>query len=93
MRKTIARRLSEAKQTVPHFYLSIDCELDKLLAARKELNARGEDFKLSVNDFVIRAVGPGAQDRCRPPMPPGPTPRSCSTTTPTSRSRWPPRAA
>ncbi|MDJ0942107.1 MAG: pyruvate dehydrogenase complex dihydrolipoamide acetyltransferase [Kiloniellales bacterium] len=55
VRKTIARRLGEAKQTVPHFYLSIDCELDKLLAVRKELNARGEDFKLSVNDFVIRA--------------------------------------
>ncbi|MDJ0936222.1 MAG: pyruvate dehydrogenase complex dihydrolipoamide acetyltransferase [Kiloniellales bacterium] len=55
VRKTIARRLGEAKQTIPHFYLSIDCELDKLLAVRKELNARGEDFKLSVNDFVIRA--------------------------------------
>jgi len=55
VRKTIARRLGEAKQTIPHFYLSIDCELDKLLAARKELNSRGEDFKLSVNDFVIRA--------------------------------------
>ncbi len=55
VRKTIARRLGEAKQTIPHFYLSIDCELDKLLAVRKELNTRGEDFKLSVNDFVIRA--------------------------------------
>ena len=56
MRKTIARRLGEAKQTVPHFYLTIDCEVDSLLAVRKELNARGEDYKLSVNDFVIRAV-------------------------------------
>ncbi len=55
VRKTIARRLGEAKQTIPHFYLSIDCELDKLLAVRKELNARDEGFKLSVNDFVIRA--------------------------------------
>ncbi len=55
VRKTIARRLGEAKQTIPHFYLSIDCELDKLLSVRKELNTRGEDFKLSVNDFVIRA--------------------------------------
>ena len=55
MRKTIARRLGEAKQTIPHFYLSIDCELDNLLAVRKELNARDEGFKLSVNDFVIRA--------------------------------------
>ncbi len=59
MRKTIARRLTEAKQTVPHFYLTVDCELDNLLGLRKDLNARGEksgDYKLSVNDFVIRAV-------------------------------------
>jgi pyruvate dehydrogenase E2 component (dihydrolipoamide acetyltransferase) len=59
MRKTIARRLTEAKQTVPHFYLTVDCELDALLGLRKELNARGADsgdYKLSVNDFVIRAV-------------------------------------
>ncbi len=55
MRKTIARRLSEAKQTIPHFYLTIDCELDKLLAMRKELNARSDEYKISVNDFVIRA--------------------------------------
>jgi pyruvate dehydrogenase E2 component (dihydrolipoamide acetyltransferase) len=61
MRKTIARRLSEAKQTVPHFYLTMDCEIDALLGIRKQLNARsgaGEDaYKLSVNDFVIRAAG------------------------------------
>ncbi len=59
MRKTIARRLTEAKQTVPHFYLTVDCELDALLDQRKQLNARGAesgDYKLSVNDFVIRAV-------------------------------------
>ena len=59
MRKTIARRLSEAKQTVPHFYLTVDCEIDALLDLRKQLNARGAetgDYKLSVNDFVIRAV-------------------------------------
>ncbi len=60
MRKTIARRLVEAKQTIPHFYLSIDCEIDRLLAIRKDLNARspeGSDaYKLSVNDFVIRAA-------------------------------------
>jgi pyruvate dehydrogenase E2 component (dihydrolipoamide acetyltransferase) len=57
MRKTIARRLTESKTTVPHFYLTIDCELDKLLAQRKELNSRMEDsgVKLSVNDFIIRA--------------------------------------
>ena len=59
MRKTIARRLTESKQTVPHFYLTIDCEIDKLLALRKELNEGAGDtgVKLSVNDFVIKAVG------------------------------------
>ncbi|MFD2207344.1 pyruvate dehydrogenase complex dihydrolipoamide acetyltransferase [Kiloniella antarctica] len=55
MRRVIANRLSESKQTVPHFYLSVDCEMDKLLAFRKELNASG-DVKISVNDFVIRAA-------------------------------------
>lgn len=56
MRKVIAKRLTEAKQTVPHFYLTIDCQVDKLLALRADLNGRGDDYKLSVNDFVIRAV-------------------------------------
>ncbi len=56
MRKTIARRLSEAKQTVPHFYLTIDVQLDALLKVRSELNSRSDAYKLSVNDFVIRAV-------------------------------------
>ena len=66
MRKTIAKRLTESKQNVPHFYLSLDCELDTLLAARKQINdaaakAAGRDekpaYKLSVNDMVIKAVG------------------------------------
>jgi len=63
MRKTIARRLLEAKQTIPHFYVSADCELDALLAAREAINAsapKGADgkplYKLSVNDFVIKAL-------------------------------------
>jgi pyruvate dehydrogenase E2 component (dihydrolipoamide acetyltransferase) len=57
MRKVIARRLTEAKQTIPHFYLTVDCTLDTLLALRKELNERtGADYKLSVNDFVIKAA-------------------------------------
>ena len=57
MRKVIARRLTEAKQTIPHFYLTLDCELDALLAMRTQLNGRaGADYKLSVNDFVIKAV-------------------------------------
>ena len=47
MRKVIARRLTEAKQTIPHFYLSMDCELDALLKLRQELNGRaGADYKL-----------------------------------------------
>lgn len=55
MRKTIAKRLTESKQTVPHFYLSADVELDNLLAARKGLNAMSDEYKISVNDFVIKA--------------------------------------
>jgi len=65
MRKVIARRLSESKQTVPHFYLTVECELDKLLEVRKEINfdaeaTAGKDkkpaYKLSVNDFIIKAT-------------------------------------
>ncbi|KAF0231229.1 MAG: pyruvate dehydrogenase E2 component [Beijerinckiaceae bacterium] len=62
MRKTIARRLLESKQTVPHFYLTVDCELDALLAARAEINksAPVKDgkpaYKISVNDMVIKAI-------------------------------------
>ncbi len=60
MRKVIARRLTEAKQTIPHFYVSMDIELDALLALRTELNAKSPKdgpgaFKLSVNDLVIKA--------------------------------------
>jgi pyruvate dehydrogenase E2 component (dihydrolipoamide acetyltransferase) len=63
MRKIIARRLVEAKQTIPHFYLTVDCEIGKLLAAREEINAsapKDKDgnpaWKISVNDFVIKAL-------------------------------------
>lgn len=57
MRKSIAKRLTQSKQEIPHYYLTIDCELDELLRVRKELNARGEKdgIKVSVNDFIIRA--------------------------------------
>jgi pyruvate dehydrogenase E2 component (dihydrolipoamide acetyltransferase) len=55
IRKIIARRLSESKQTVPHFYLTVDCVIDDLLAARKRINA-DNDLKVSVNDFVIKAA-------------------------------------
>ncbi|MDA0339477.1 MAG: 2-oxo acid dehydrogenase subunit E2 [Proteobacteria bacterium] len=58
MRKTIARRMTESKQTVPHFYLTIDVEIDRLLDVRKDLNEVAEEgTKLSVNDFIIRAAG------------------------------------
>ncbi|MDP7547288.1 MAG: pyruvate dehydrogenase complex dihydrolipoamide acetyltransferase [Alphaproteobacteria bacterium] len=57
MRKIIARRMSEAKREAPHFYLTMDCELDALLALRQDLNARADGaFKLSVNDLVIKAA-------------------------------------
>ncbi|MBV37541.1 MAG: pyruvate dehydrogenase complex dihydrolipoamide acetyltransferase [Rhodospirillaceae bacterium] len=57
MRKTIARRMSESKREAPHFYLTVDCELDALLSLRTELNERADAaFKLSVNDLVIKAA-------------------------------------
>ena len=61
MRKVIARRLSESKQNVPHFYVSMDIELDALLALRGQLNAASPKdgagaFKLSVNDMIIKAA-------------------------------------
>ena len=60
MRRIIAERLTLAKQTIPHFYLSIDCRIDALLEARERINASAPKegpraFKLSVNDFVIKA--------------------------------------
>lgn len=55
MRKTIAKRLVECKQTAPHFYASIDCEIDELTNARKSINA-SEGQKLTINDFIIKAV-------------------------------------
>ncbi len=62
MRKVVAERLTVAKSTIPHFYLTIDCELDSLLDARKRLNAQAPKegpnaFKISVNDFIIKAMG------------------------------------
>jgi pyruvate dehydrogenase E2 component (dihydrolipoamide acetyltransferase) len=63
MRRTIAQRLTQSVQTVPHFYLTMDCNLDKLMAAREEINATAPKdkekkplYKLSVNDFVIKAM-------------------------------------
>jgi pyruvate dehydrogenase E2 component (dihydrolipoamide acetyltransferase) len=63
VRKVIARRLLEAKLTIPHFYLTVDCAIGKLLAAREEINAaapKDKDgkpaYKISVNDFIIKAL-------------------------------------
>ncbi len=63
MRKVIAKRLLESKTTVPHFYLSIDLNIDALLSARAAINAKGKDkYKISVNDFVIKAVALAMRD-------------------------------
>jgi len=68
MRKTIARRLQESKQTIPHFYVTVDCELDALLKLRSELNKSApvkDDkpaYKLSVNDMVIKALALALRD-------------------------------
>ncbi len=63
MRRTIAQRLTASVQTIPHFYLTIDCDIGRLLAAREEINAQAPKdkdgkpaYKLSVNDFVIKAL-------------------------------------
>ncbi len=69
MRKTIARRLTEAKSTIPHFYLTIDCELGALLSLREQINSaapKDKDgkpaYKVSVNDFVIKALALALRD-------------------------------
>jgi pyruvate dehydrogenase E2 component (dihydrolipoamide acetyltransferase) len=57
IKKVVAKRLLESKVTVPHFYLTVECQLDALMAARKDINeAANGEYKLSVNDFVIKAV-------------------------------------
>lgn len=61
MRRAIARRLSESKQTVPHFYLTVDCRMDALLALRAQANQAGA-IKLSVNDFIVRAAAQALRD-------------------------------
>ena len=55
MRRTIARRLAESKSTIPHFYLTVECRMERLLALRTEINASASR-KISVNDFIVRAV-------------------------------------
>jgi pyruvate dehydrogenase E2 component (dihydrolipoamide acetyltransferase) len=62
MRRIIAERLTESKQSIPHYYLTVDCNIDQLLASRAQLNARPNHEKLSVNDFVILAVARSLRD-------------------------------
>lgn len=63
IRKVIAKRLLESKLTVPHFYLSVECNIDKLLGLREEINAGAEGSdKVSINDFVIKAVALALKD-------------------------------
>ncbi|MFT4079877.1 pyruvate dehydrogenase complex dihydrolipoamide acetyltransferase [Rhodomicrobium lacus] len=63
MRKTIATRLTQATQTIPHFRLFVECEIDTLLEARQRINMRSPKdgqpgaFKVSVNDFIVKALG------------------------------------
>jgi pyruvate dehydrogenase E2 component (dihydrolipoamide acetyltransferase) len=70
MRKTIAKRLTEAKQTMPHFYLSVECEIDKLMDVREQLNnaapldaTKKPLYKISVNDLVIKASALALRDK------------------------------
>jgi pyruvate dehydrogenase E2 component (dihydrolipoamide acetyltransferase) len=61
MRRAIARRLTESKSTVPHFYLAADCRVDRLLALRAEIN-EASPVKISVNDLVVKAVAAAFRD-------------------------------
>lgn len=57
MRNIVAARLTESSRDIPHFYMTVDCEIDALLKLRKELNTRDNiNYKISVNDFVIKAI-------------------------------------
>jgi len=66
MRKVIARRLSDSKREIPHYYLTIDCMIDELLALREKLNSRASErrgrYKLTVNDFVVKSLGFALKD-------------------------------
>ena len=93
MRKTIARRLVEAKSTIPHFYLTVECEIDALLKLRGELNAsapKAKDgtpaYKLSVNDMIVKALA-WRSSTCRTPMSPSSKTPCSNIAMPMSRSR------
>ena len=94
MRRTIAQRLTASVQTIPHFYLTVDCDIGKLLDAREEINAtapKDKDgkpaYKLSVNDFVIKALALALQ-KVPDANVAGPKAACSSTSIPISASRW-----
>ena len=95
MRKVVAARLTEAKQTIPHFYLTLDCKIDALLAAREQINAAAPlkdgkpTYKLSVNDFVMKAWALALHEGADGQRHLGRWTRSSTTSMPTWRSRWP----
>jgi len=62
MRRVIARRLTESKQNVPHYYVTVDCGIDALVDLRREINASDEALRISLNDFIIRAVALALQE-------------------------------
>ncbi|MEK6734396.1 MAG: pyruvate dehydrogenase complex dihydrolipoamide acetyltransferase [Pseudomonadota bacterium] len=62
VRTVIAKRLVESKQNIPHFYLSIECNIDKLLSLREEMNADTDKYKISINDYIIKAVASALEE-------------------------------
>ncbi|MCA4775388.1 pyruvate dehydrogenase complex dihydrolipoamide acetyltransferase [Wolbachia endosymbiont of Mansonella ozzardi] len=56
MRQVVAQRLVEAKQNIPHFYLTVDCQVDKLILLKNEINSADENNKVTINDLIIKAV-------------------------------------
>ncbi len=62
VRKVIAKRLTEAKQQIPHIYLTVACRIDALIEARKQMNGKSEAIKVSVNDLIIKAAAMALRD-------------------------------
>ena len=62
IRKVIAKRMTESKQNIPHFYLTVECRIDALLDARRQLNGKSEKIRVSVNDLIIKAAGVALRD-------------------------------
>ena len=93
MRKVIARRLTEAKSTIPHFYVSMDIEIDALIELQNELNAKSPKdgpgaYLITINDLVIKAAGRDAAPRAGGERQLDRRRHGAFTTTSTSASRW-----